>query len=154
MNCPFCEPSIENTAFARSENFLAIYNLAPIFPGHSLIIPRKHILSVLELPEDELTEMVHFTREVTRFLMREFKAEAFNWSVQDREAAGQSVNHQHTHVVLRYKGDMPDPGDWYPKIQQNYSRILDSEFREKLTAPEMSQIVDKLRINAVKTGIW
>jgi bis(5'-adenosyl)-triphosphatase len=154
MKCPFCDPSIEDAVFARSEHFLALYNLAPIFPGHSLVIPRRHILSVMELTSEELTEMVLFIRKVTELLIQEFRAEAFNWSVQDREAAGQSVAHQHTHIVLRYPGDLPEPGDWYPRIQQNYGEILDSKFREKLSRPEMQQIVEKLRRISMKMGLW
>jgi bis(5'-adenosyl)-triphosphatase len=148
MNCPFCQPSIQEAVFARSENFLAVYNLAPIFPGHSLIIPVRHLQSTLELTTDELTEMMLFARSVTSLLLKAFKAEAFNWSIQDREAAGQTLAHLHMHIVMRYPGDLPDPGDWYPKIRQNYSEILDSTSREKLTPSELKKIVETLRSTA------
>ena len=59
MNCPFCHTSIADAVFARSDNFLAVYNIAPIFPGHSLIIPRKHIESVMGLDEEKLTNTRH-----------------------------------------------------------------------------------------------
>jgi bis(5'-adenosyl)-triphosphatase len=148
MTCPFCEPDMKDAVFAESGNFQAIYNIAPIFPGHSLIIPRRHVQSLMELTDDELSEMILFTREVTHMLLREFKAEAFNWSVQDKEAAGQTLTHLHLHIVPRYPGDIPEPGDWYPKVQKNFGEILDSADRIKLTTQELSSIVSSLRKSA------
>ena len=145
MSCPFCDTRIADAVFARSENFLAVYNIAPIFPGHSLVIPRNHIESIMDLEEEKLTEMMVFSKKVTHLLLRVFKAESFNWSLQDKEAAGQTIAHLHMHIVPRLTGDLPDPGDWYPKIMKNYGEILDSASRAKLTSDEMIRIVSKLR---------
>lgn len=145
MSCPFCDTRIADAVFARSENFLAVYNLAPIFPGHSLVIPRNHIESIMDLGDEKLAEMMVFSRKVTGLLLRVFKAESFNWSLQDKEAAGQTIAHLHMHIVPRVIGDLPDPGDWYPRIMKNYGEILDSATREKLSSEEMFRIVAKLR---------
>ena len=143
--CPFCHTSIRKSVFDESPNFLAIYNLAPIFPGHSLIIPKKHLKSVDELSDVELSEMTLFARKTTRLLQKVFKAESFNWSLQDKEHAGQTQAHLHLHIVLRFPGDLPEPGDWYPRVQQNTQEILDSESREKLSPEEINRIVLKIK---------
>jgi bis(5'-adenosyl)-triphosphatase len=145
MKCPFCDPEISDAIFARSKNFLAVYNIAPIAPGHSLIIPRNHHESILELKDAELEEMMIFSRRVTRLLMKVFDTDGFDWSVQDKEIAGQTLAHLHLHIVLRYPGDMPNPGDWYPKIQDNYNKILDSTARERLSKEELHKIIERLR---------
>lgn len=145
MLCPFCNTRIKSTVFASSEKYMAIYNTAPILPGHSLIIPRKHICSVMELNDSELSEMMIFTRNVTDLLLTAFNAEAFNWSIQEKEVAGQSVTHLHLHIVPRYPGDLPEPGDWYPKIKNNFKEVLDSANREKLSQNEIQQIINRLR---------
>jgi len=145
MECPFCNDTVREAVFAQSDNFLALYNIAPIFPGHSLIIPGKHIESIQNLSDEQLSEMIIFSRKVTDGLLQVFKAESFNWSLQEKESAGQTIAHLHWHIVLRFPGDMPNPGDWYPKIKSNYREMLDSEFRTKLNAAEMKQIVKKLR---------
>jgi bis(5'-adenosyl)-triphosphatase len=145
MNCPFCDTEVEKAVFARSENFLAVYNIAPILPGHTLIIPGKHILSILELDEQQFSEMMQFSRKITRLLLKVFRTDSFNWSVQDKETAGQTVAHMHMHIVLRYTGDLPDPGDWYPRISHNYDQILDSSNRAKLGTKELANIVAQLR---------
>jgi bis(5'-adenosyl)-triphosphatase len=148
MTCPFCDPHIQHSLFARSEHFLAVYNIAPILPGHSLIIPKKHIQSVMELDNLALTEMIRFTREVTEIVLMAFHADAFNWSVQEKHAAGQSIAHLHFHIVPRYPDDFPDPGDWYPKISSNYEEMLDNGNRKKLSDSDMKQIITQLRIIA------
>jgi bis(5'-adenosyl)-triphosphatase len=154
MSCPFCGSNIESTIFARSEHFLAIYNIAPILPGHVLIIPRKHIQSAMEMADSELSEMMAFTKKVTKLLLSIFNVDAFNWSMQENAAAGQSIAHLHFHILPRYPGDLPEPGDWYPKIQTNYEVMLDSENRNKLSKREMSQIIKKLRTAAEERQLY
>ncbi len=144
MECPFCETSFLDAVFAESQNFRAAYNLAPILPGHSLIVPKKHIESLLDLSNDDISEMMIFARKITKLLLTVFKAEAFNWSVQDQNAAGQTITHMHMHIVPRIEGDLNQPGDWYPKISNNYKELLDSNKRTKLSSEEMKRIVSKL----------
>jgi bis(5'-adenosyl)-triphosphatase len=140
------------TVFAESENFLAIYNLAPILAGHSLIIPRKHVLSLLDLSDAEYHELMIFAKEVTNILLKAFNSDSFNWSIQDNHAAGQTVLHLHLHIVPRLVGDMSDPGDWYPEISNNYKEILDSNNRYRLSREEMGIIVSKLKAVAKSRG--
>lgn len=154
MTCPFCNPPVESVIFAHSENFLAIYNIAPILPGHSLIIPKKHLESIMELNDSGLSEMVLFTKKVTELLLAAFHAEAFNWSLQEKEYAGQSVAHLHLHIVPRYQSDFPEPGDWYPKINANFQKVLDSQNRERISDDEMGTIIYRLREMAGKRQLY
>lgn len=114
-------------------------------PGHSLIIPKNHIISVMELTDIELSEMILFSRDITNLLLEAFSTDAFNWSLQDQEVAGQTVAHLHLHLVPRYKGDLPEPGDWYPKIIGNFDNLLDSLDRVKLTDDQISGIIGRLQ---------
>ena len=79
--CPFCLRERPEFAFCGDERFLALYNIAPILPGHSLVAPRAHVASLLELPEDDLGAFVLFARRVTRVLARAFAADGFDWSI-------------------------------------------------------------------------
>ncbi|CAN5854323.1 hypothetical protein BH24BAC1_BH24BAC1_35940 [soil metagenome] len=144
--CPFCRSGINASAFAGSENFLAIYNKSPILPGHSLVIPRRHIPAVLELTDQELTEFVRFSRQVTVDLLQVFGANAFNWSLQEQPAAGQTVNHLHLHIVPRLEKDLPEPGDWYPILLKTYqTEIIDSSTRPRLTDEQVQQEARRIR---------
>ena len=106
------------------------------------------------MDESWFTEMMSFTREVTGIVLTAFHAEAFNWSLQEKETAGQSIAHLHLHIVPRYPDDFPAPGDWYPKIQHNYNAILDSNYRRQLSDTEMHDIVNKLRLIAAKRKLF
>lgn len=154
MECPFCQPEINEVVFAQTKNFLAVYNIAPVFPGHSLIIPNEHVNTLMDMPDEQLGEMILFARDVARLLMKIFGGEGFNLSLQDHEVAGQTVAHLHFHVVPRIRNDMPEPGGWYPKIKNNFGEILDSQFRPKLNRNEMNTIVEKLRAEAVKLNLY
>jgi bis(5'-adenosyl)-triphosphatase len=154
MKCPFCQPGISSFVFARSGPFMAVYNIAPVFPGHSLIIPEKHIHSLMELTDNEITAMMLFSRKITALLLRVFNAGAFDWSVQEGEVAGQSLEHLHLHIVPRFPGDLPNPGDWYPEIQNNFDKILDSASRPRLNKEEMNRIIKKLREQAREEGLF
>jgi bis(5'-adenosyl)-triphosphatase len=141
--CPFCHKNIQRAQFAESGGFRAIYNRAPILPGHSLIIPKQHIESLMELTESELAEMTIFARKVTSSLSKIFHAEAFNWCLQDGLAAGQTVPHLHLHLIPRLPADLPSPGDWYPLLEKSETEI-DSELRARLTPEQIDQIVQKI----------
>ena len=154
MKCPFCDKSVLKAAFAESKNFIAVYNLAPILPGHSLIVPKRHIESILVLTENEISEMMIFSRKVTSLLLKVFNAEAFDWSVQDQEAAGQTIPHLHMHIVPRFEGDLKNPGDWYPEIRGNNKELLDSFQRNKLSSDEMEQIISKLRYTSAMEDLY
>ncbi len=144
--CPFCRQDVQAGHFATSANFLALYNLAPILPGHSLVIPRRHILSLMELSDRELCELTLFSRDVVKILQKAFGSRAFDWTIQEGWEAGQTIPHLHLHIIPRAKGDLPQPGDWYPLMEQNELEILDSESRRRLTEEEMGVIVRRLRM--------
>jgi bis(5'-adenosyl)-triphosphatase len=140
-DCRFCSESRLAAEFAASASFRAVCNLAPILPGHSLITPKHHIESLLELSDAELCELMIFSRSMVRLLLRAFNAEAFNWTIQEGAAAGQTVSHLHLHLIPRESGDLKRPGDWYPLLRQSEPQLLDSTSRNRLTPAEIKQIV-------------
>ncbi len=147
-DCPFCKKSIKEITFFESKNFRAIYNIAPILPGHVLIVPKKHITSFMELTDKGLFEFVKFSRHVILLLTRTFKTEAFNWTLQEKEEAGQTIAHMHIHIIPRKSKDIETPGDWYPKVKNNLQDIIDSEKRPKLKLEELKKIVTLLKETA------
>jgi bis(5'-adenosyl)-triphosphatase len=144
-DCPFCALQPEVTAFRFDDRFLALYNIAPVLPGHALVIPRRHVVSVLALSADELAGFFVFAREITRFLGRAFAADGFDWTVQDGPSAGQTVLHLHLHIIPRHIGDLPEPGDWYPALMASEAAQIDSRTRPRLTPAEHAQVTAHLR---------
>lgn len=145
MPCPFCNPKIKDCVFLESSGFLAIYNIAPVLPGHSLIIPRDHITSFIDLNQQQRAEFLDTTSRAVRILLKAFNTDAFDLSVQEKPEAGQTIDHLHLHIVPRLKGDLSNPGDWYPVIHTSDRMIMDDKDRNRLPENDLHKIVEKLR---------
>lgn len=122
----------------ESERFRAIVNIAPILPGHALVIPKRHVDSLLALDHAEIAEMVELSRRAVSLLVSVYAADGFDWTIQESEAAGQSVPHLHLHLIPRKQGDLPDPGDWY-------AHLIEFRKRPRLTREQMVREADELR---------
>lgn len=143
--CPFCAENIQNGAFASENGFLALYNLSPILTGHSLVVPVRHVSSLFELSEDEISAFFSFARKVTAFLTQTYASDAYDWSLQEGEAAGQSIEHLHLHIIPRNPGDLPEGEDWYVQLEEQRKMPIDSPERRILNPLEYKGISDKLR---------
>lgn len=143
--CPFCKEKICEVTFFSIEGNIAVINIAPALPGHSLVIPSRHVKSMLDLSEAEITAFFTAAVRTTRILLKAFNTDAFDWSVQEKEEAGQSIEHLHLHIVPRLKNDLTDPGDWYPLLQKGDRMIIDNLGRPKLSKTELGIIVARLR---------
>jgi bis(5'-adenosyl)-triphosphatase len=143
--CPFCQPDIREITFLESANFRAICNRAPILPGHSLLIPIRHLARLEDLPAEWGQEFFDLSIEATRLLKKAFKADGINWTIQDGFSAGQTVNHLHLHLIPRHQGDFPDPGDWYPAFQKSEQENIDSNLRPIHQLQELKHIASYLR---------
>ncbi len=146
-SCPFCHPRIEAQCFLSYRGFMAIYNIAPALPGHSLIIPKRHVASFMDLDESELQALMVLSQRCARILKTAFGTTAFNWSIQDHPDAGQTIQHLHLHLLPRSPADLASPGDWYPLLHGETTTYtsIDSEQRPKLNEAELQTIVKKLR---------
>lgn len=143
--CPFCSPAFNEACFAQSMHFNALYNLAPILPGHCLIVPKEHWESIMNLEESVLIELVSFCRRVIKTLQTAFQTNAFDWTLQEGEAAGQTIAHLHIHIIPRKLNDLPEPGDWYPKLEVSQSNLLDSFSRPRYSSDKLAKIAAHLK---------
>lgn len=106
-DCIFCKPQRE--ILAQNAHAIAVFDTYPVSPGHSLILPLRHVVTIWDLPEDEYLACYALVRELKPVLEARFKPDGFNVGVNCGEAAGQSVWHAHIHVIPRFKGDTPFP---------------------------------------------
>ncbi len=147
MKCVFCSNEIQSNYFLNSQNFLAIYNQSPILPGHSLIIPRQHKTSLMDLSDSMASELMLFSRKTIGLLQKAFQCSHFNWTIQDGESAGQTIMHMHMHIIPRKDNDLPNPGDWYPKLCNEFDsdNNIESFNRSKHNKDELIRITKFLK---------
>lgn len=148
-DCPFCKKS-ENDYFLQSENFACIYNISPIVPGHSLVIPKLHVESLFWLNKDELLEFMQMGRKAARLLGNIFETDAFDWAIQEKEAAGQSVAHLHMHVIPRIMNDLSFPGAWYQELEKSQADDIDSFNRFHLSQQQLDELTERIKKEAGK----
>jgi diadenosine tetraphosphate (Ap4A) HIT family hydrolase len=120
--CPFRQDQIQDLTFAESSHTIVIANRHPIVPGHSLVIPRRHVESVFELSAVELADLFRLARTTTRALLAIYEAEGFDWALQEGAVAGQTVAHLHVHLIPRRSGDPADGTDWFGLLEQRSGR--------------------------------
>ena len=107
-SCPFCALPAERILLLADEA-LVIRDAFPVSPGHTLVIPRRHIGSFFELTDAERACMVELLAKAKAELDLSFQPDGFNIGINDGAAAGQTVPHLHLHLIPRYLGDVPDP---------------------------------------------
>ena len=106
-DCIFC--TLDREILAESTHALAILDAFPISPGHALVVPRRHAVTIFDLTEAEYTDCFRLVLRVKDLLAARHTPDGFNVGVNCGEAGGQSVWHAHIHVIPRYAGDTPSP---------------------------------------------
>jgi diadenosine tetraphosphate (Ap4A) HIT family hydrolase len=106
--CPFCSLPRDRVLHER-ETAYAIRDGFPVSPGHTLVIPRRHVASFFEITDAELADLMSLLSAARDDLDREFRPAGYNIGINDGAAAGQTVPHLHIHLIPRYAGDRDDP---------------------------------------------
>jgi histidine triad (HIT) family protein len=107
--CPFC--SIIDGAAAASvvlttDGELAFLDVAPVNPGHTLVVPRRHVSSFTELTAHEVRSLSEAAQTVAAALKDKLEGcVGVTLSLADGEQAGQDVPHVHFHVIPRFLSD-------------------------------------------------
>lgn len=106
--CPFCTLPLERI-IDSNDLALVIRDGYPVSPGHTLVIPKRHIGSWFEITPEEQSAMLNLLGTAKAVLEKEFKPDGYNIGINDGPTAGQTVPHLHMHLIPRYKGDLEDP---------------------------------------------
>ena len=93
---------VEAQVIEKTDKFIAILDNSPWTKGHTLIIPKIQVESLLDLPPPYAKEMMIFAQEIADLLREKLKCPSFNFIINDGEYAGQEVPHVHLHIIPRY----------------------------------------------------
>lgn len=106
--CPFCQMPPERVLLANDLAYV-IRDGYPVSPGHTLVIPRRHVGSFFEISEAERAAMLALLDQAKAELDATQSPAGYNIGINDGPAAGQTVPHLHLHLIPRYAGDREDP---------------------------------------------
>jgi len=108
VECPFCSLPKRRILFACGRA-LAFRDAFPISPGHTLVIPFRHVKSIFELARGERDDLFQALNKARDDLISDLKPDGFNVGINDGLPAGQTVMHLHVHLIPRFEGDKVDP---------------------------------------------
>lgn len=104
--CVFCDivaGRADADVVYADEVVVAFLDVRPLFAGHTLVVPRGHVVTLADLPPSEVGPFFGRVREIARLLPGALGAEGT--FVANNNVVSQSVAHLHVHVVPRRAGD-------------------------------------------------
>ncbi|HEY6203245.1 MAG TPA: HIT family protein [Candidatus Limnocylindria bacterium] len=120
----------EHLSVYRDDHVVAFLDHAPVFPGHTLIVPARHYDTLDDIPESEVSPLFLLARRLSIAFRAALAADGSFVAVNTR--ISQSVPHVHVHCVPRRKGDglfSPGRGMW---IRRRYSNGEAEQIAAKL----------------------
>ncbi len=107
-DCVFCsivEGKREAALVYTDEHFTVFMDKYPISNGHTLVIPKKHYPTILEMSSSEVTMLFALVHRVAYAVVRALNAQGFSIAQNNGIVAHQVVPHVHVHIVPRYAGE-------------------------------------------------
>jgi len=103
--CIFCriiKKEIPVRLINETDNFIAMLDANPKAEGHTLIIPKFHYATLLDIPSNLAGEMLDLIKKLSK---NPKLSNSFNLLVNNSPAAGQAIMHAHIHLIPRKEGD-------------------------------------------------
>jgi histidine triad (HIT) family protein len=141
-DCLFCgiaSGELPATVVYEDKNAVAFLDHRPLFPGHTLLIPREHAETLGDLPEAQVGPFFKLAQLLSRVVEKAMEAEGTFVAMNNR--VSQSVPHLHVHIVPRRRKDGLK-GFFWPRtkyksteeienVQQKIAALLEKIDREK-----------------------
>lgn len=106
LECTFCrivEGAADAEIVAADADVVVFLDHRPLFPGHCLVVPRRHVATLPELPDEDLLPYMRWVKRVAGVIPEALDAEGT--FVATNNVVSQSVPHLHFHVVPRTRRD-------------------------------------------------
>lgn len=108
-DCIFCRIAsgeIPSRKVYEDDLVVAFLDIAPVSPGHVLVVPKAHFNPLWNVPDEVLARLLSVAKRVAKALMDSSLApDGVNLFQTNGPAAGQTVFHVHFHVIPRKDGD-------------------------------------------------
>lgn len=98
----------------EDEHVLAFLDIAPLAPGHTLVIPKESKAQLHELSDESAAAIGRCLPRICRAILAETGATAFNVLQNNGAAAHQAVMHVHFHVIPKFSDGRGLGLDWKP----------------------------------------
>lgn len=147
MTCVFCEIIAGNSPahfVYETEHVVGFMDLLPMTRGHCLVVPKTHVVDVIDLDDDTAAHVMAAAAQLSRVVARSLRPAGMNLLHNSGAAADQSQFHFHFHLIPRYGGDrLLHP--WERRFgDQVEIRAVAGQIRQGLTSDEAALVAGRL----------
>lgn len=135
QNCIFCkiaEGDIPSAKLFETDRIISFLDINPVNKGHALVVPKRHVESLLGLRQKELHAAIFAVQRVSRAVVRVTDADGFNVLQNNGEVSGQEIPHVHFHVIPRFADDGFDFGWRQGSYEEGAIEDLQNEIMKHL----------------------
>ncbi|CCI85812.1 HIT family protein [Lactobacillus pasteurii DSM 23907 = CRBIP 24.76] len=108
-DCLFCKiirGEIPSYKVFENEDVLAFLDISQANPGHTLMVPKKHLENLFDYTSEDAQKYLQYLPEIARAIQKAFpEVDGMNILTNNGKVAGQMVMHSHIHFVPRFEGD-------------------------------------------------
>ena len=101
--CRIIDGEIPCHKLYEDDDVLAFLDISQVTRGHALVVPKKHYDNFLSVPHEEMHKVMDVAQRIGQIAIKFLGAKGVNILTNCYEAAGQTVNHFHVHVIPRYE---------------------------------------------------
>ncbi|RMC24223.1 MULTISPECIES: HIT family protein [unclassified Lactobacillus] len=109
QDCLFCKiirGEVPSYTIFENEDVKAFLDLSQVNPGHTLMIPKKHLVNFFDYSSLDIQKYLQYIPEIANAIKKfDPKISGMNISTNNGSSAGQVVMHSHIHFIPRFEGD-------------------------------------------------
>jgi histidine triad (HIT) family protein len=125
--CQIVSGELDAAVVARNDQVIAFLDHRPVFKGHVLVAPIRHIETLLSLPDELMVPLMTMTQRIAGAIGSALGAQGTFVAINN--VVSQSIPHLHVHVVPRTKGDGLR-GFFWPRTRYGAGEI--EEYADKI----------------------
>ncbi len=107
-DCIFCKiirGELPTSKVYENDTVFAFLDIHPVNAGHTLVVPKKHSKNIFDTAPEDWAAVTEAVRMLSGVIEKAVGANGINVGMNNREHAGQVVDHAHMHIIPRFKGD-------------------------------------------------
>jgi len=142
-DCTFCriiDRLLPSSILFEDPHVICFLDIHPINPGHTLVVPKRHVEFFTDLSPSEAAHLSHLGQVMGRHLKASISdCAGLTFSLAEGKAANQDVPHAHLHVIPRNSGD-------------GFGWKFPPGYGPRASIESLSLIADRITSNIKKTG--
>lgn len=101
----------------EDEDTFAFLSIANDYYGHTLVIPKKHCINILDAEEETMAAVMKAVRKISRHYVEKLGFDGVNVFINNGAAADQVVFHLHVHIAPRKE---KNSHNWNGSVERDF----------------------------------